>query len=437
MAQQPFLNAKDVAYDRPGSVAAYYGWQPENIGQFIQSATTVRPDGKNAKNAANVRSHMEKFLANRGVNMNSARPAQLVNALDYAYREEGRKQQTKGGGFLDFLKSMIGPVAGTALGFAVPVIGPALGGAIGGATQGGVEDGIKGALLGGLKGYGTGAGANWLAGKAGFAGGAAPIVDQSTSVAGGTAVGSGGTAVGGSNALGVAASGAGAGASVLDRFLDAAPAIGSGLAYLDATRGGASSAVPVAQRAEDDRRAIRARGVSKVDRAFANQDPYYDRLRSSIFDYHTSELDEDLTDQNRELKFELARRGQLGGSPEVDNAAELRRLYHRGRLDAGRIADEAVSRSRMADQNARAQAVSDVYMDVDSSHAVNNALGQSRVASQQAADFAKGQNVSDVFGNFAYLYQQGQQGKERRRGVADYYGGSVGVRPASNYYGST
>jgi len=430
---QPFLNAKDVAYDKPGSVAAYYGWGPENIDRFIESATTVRPDGKNAKNAANMRAHMEAFLAKRGLNMNTARPGQLVNALDYAYREEGRKQQTKGGGFLDFLKSMIGPVAGTALGFAVPVIGPALGGTIGGAIQGGVEDGIKGALIGGLKGYGTGAGAGWLAGKAGLAGGAAPIIDKSTSISGAVAGGGGG----GANLLGAAASGASTGASVLDRILDAAPAVGTGLAYLDSTRNRTPSAVPAAQTAEDQRRAIRARGVSAVDQAFANQDPYYDRLRSSIFDFHTSELDRDYGDQNRELKFELARRGQLGGSQEVDNAAELRRLYSRGRLDAGRIADETVNRSRLADQNARTQAISDIYMDVDANQAVNNALGQSRVASQQAADFARGQNVSDVFSNFAYLYQQGQQGRDRRRAAADYYGGSVGVRPASNYYGQT
>lgn len=160
-----FLNAKDVAYDRPGSVAGYYGWSPSSIDDVIGSAL-----GGPSKNARNIRQSLDKYLTKRGTSLDAASPQQRIAAMDYAYREEGRKQQTKGGGFLDFLKKAIGPVAGALV---LPGVGGALGatissgvgGAIGGAIQGGVEDGPLGAALGGLSGYGIGSGVgavkNW------------------------------------------------------------------------------------------------------------------------------------------------------------------------------------------------------------------------------------------------------------------------------------
>lgn len=170
-----FLNAQDVAYDNPGSVARYYGWNKDNINDVISGRV-----GKGTSNARNVQSHIDKFLGKRGVDMKSARPGHLIAAMDYAYREEGRKQQTKGGGFLNFLKKFIGPVAGSLI---LPGVGSALGagisagvgGAIGGAIQGGISDGPLGALTGAASGYGIGSGVgavqNWASGLGGSAGG--------------------------------------------------------------------------------------------------------------------------------------------------------------------------------------------------------------------------------------------------------------------------
>lgn len=171
-----FLNAKDVAYDRPGSVAGYYGWSPGSIDNVIDSAL-----GGPSKNAANIRQSLDKYLGKRGTSLDAASPQQRIAAMDYAYREEGRKQQTKGGGFLDFLKKAIGPAVGALV---LPGVGAALGttisagvgGAIGGAIQGGVEDGPLGALTGAASGYGIGSGVgaakNWasnaLSPSAGF-----------------------------------------------------------------------------------------------------------------------------------------------------------------------------------------------------------------------------------------------------------------------------
>lgn len=456
-----FLNAKDVAYDNPGSVANYYGWNYENILPQAQSLLS----GGEADHQRNMRKHVDGFLQrNYGLtydqiaaNPNNNNLSQLVNAVDYAVREEGRKQQTKGGGFLDFLKKAIGPAVGALV---LPGVGAALGaplsaaagGAIGGAVQGGVEDGIPGALIGSLSGYGIGSGIG--AAKGFLAGTPLSNVNQFMPAdiaarAGTTPAGYGGKIaafMGGNpsatSAAGqVAGSAASAGGSTLDRFLDtasdAAPLISAGLTYLDAAGQKTPSIVPQAQAAESNRQALRDRGVARVNEAFDNQDPYYDKLRSSIFDYQTADLDRDYGDQQRELKFELARRGHLGGSQEVDNAGELKRLYNEGRLNAGAVADDAVRSARQADQAARAQAIQDIYLDVDSGQAVSSALTQSRLASDQAADYAKGQNLGDVFNKFAYLYTQNRNASEQQRAARDYGSRRVGIRPASTYAGST
>lgn len=444
------LSAKDVSYNKPGSVAAYYGWDESNI--LPQTQTLLSSGGD--KHQANMRKHVDGYLQrNYGVGVdevladpNNPRIRWLVPALDYAVREEARKYKTKGGGFMSFLTKLVGPAVGALV---LPGVGSALGatisagagGAIGGAIQGGISDGPMGAAIGGLTGYGVGSGVG--AAKNLLTGAPLSNVNQFMPAdvaarAGTTPVGAAGRLAGvmgqnpGSN-IGAAAGPAG---SVLDRVVNAAPLALAGMSYLDASRQQPASIAPQAASGEAARQAMRDRGLADVDRAFANQDGYYDRLRSSIFDFQTANLDRDYGDQQRELKFELARRGHLGGSQEIDNAAELRRLYNEGRLGAGSVADGAVRQARMADQSARAQAMQDIYMDVDSGEAIGNALNQSRLASEQAADFARGQNLGDVFGRFAYLYSQGRDANERQRAARDFGSRRVSIGQASNYGGS-
>ena len=480
----PFLSAKDIPYSSPGSVSNYYGMTPANIfapGQFLNKfyADAVKGGitaggnegilktlrsvdyGNNPQQFALLQQYLSTGQVPAGLDPNYA-----ITNYDYAIREQGRQQQTKSSFLGDFVKSLIGPAIGTAIGFGVPVIGPALGGTIGGAFQGGVENGIGGVPLGALKGYGVGAGASSLANFAGFGNAAAPIVNGVSSAApwtgfrlppeglsgwGPLSTTPGPAATWGASSLltrgattaanagASAASGGGSRPGYTDSLINTAPnLVGAGLAYLDSTGYGSGSLVPAAAGIEAQRQAARDSGVSAVNSAFAGQDPYYDKLRSSVFDFQTANLDRDYGNQRRETKFELARRGHLGGSQEIDATADLGRLYNDGRLGAGTIADRAVNNARSADQYARANAISSIYADVDANQAVNDALAQSGLNIQQAGDYARGENLGDVFGNFAYLYQQGAKKNERQRATADYYGGGgVRVPPASTYYGSS
>jgi hypothetical protein len=112
-------------------------------------------NAKLASTDSDFKKRVAEELAKKG--KNASDDLALTNAVDWYYRDLGRRMERDNG----FLSSTIGKILGTGLqvglGF-VPVVGPALSAAAG-AGIGGATGGWKGALLGGISGYGTGAGA--------------------------------------------------------------------------------------------------------------------------------------------------------------------------------------------------------------------------------------------------------------------------------------
>jgi hypothetical protein len=170
---QRFLSAKDIPYKQPGAVAEFYGWNANNIDRKIGQFS-----GGSTKNDKAIMEGVTTFLGKRSASLGNASGDLKVQALDFAFREQGRRQQTKGSFLGDLVKGMIGAAIGVGVGFAFPALGPVLGGTLGGAAQGGVEDGWKGAVWGAVKGYSLGQTAAWGAGKLGITK-VAPVVDKS------------------------------------------------------------------------------------------------------------------------------------------------------------------------------------------------------------------------------------------------------------------
>lgn len=152
------LNAKTIDYKLPGSVAAAAGWTPENISGVYTRLTK----DKSSKNARNIASHTAGFLARRGTTLAKARPGQLVAAVDYAAREEARKQQNKQGFFDSIIGKVLVGAAQFGAGF-IPGVGPAVAAGIGAAAGAAGGGGILGAVSGGLAGYGIGSAGQWVA----------------------------------------------------------------------------------------------------------------------------------------------------------------------------------------------------------------------------------------------------------------------------------
>lgn len=390
-------------------------------------------------------------------------PMWVTNALDWYWRDIQRKSQ-KAPSMFGPLDSILKPAITLGAGLINPALGAVVGGGLGAANDGG----IIGGLLGAAGGYTGGSALKGAASAFSNAGGWSTLMNAPGTFAsnlgrgaltslqnylpgyGGSLTGAGGGAAalalkGGTTALqalgGTGGAGTAGGSGLKSTLLAAAPQlVGAGLSYASGSGSDAYDQQLIAARnAEARRQATRDANAAAVSATMNNQDDYYRRLRSNVFDYQKSALDERKADESRELKFELARRGHLGGSQEVDAIGDLTRLYQQGLLKAGTLADDTVNYTRASDQNAKQQALLSVLNDADANQAIQSAVNQSQLASQQALDAAKGQNLGDVFTGLGYLYQQGQQANERRRATVDYYarrgtGGSVG--PASSYSGS-
>lgn len=383
----------------------------------------------------------------------------LTRAADWRGRDVARKIQKENGIFDVGIGKILGDIAPYAAAF-LPggqFLAPAIG-----ATVGGVRDGLGGALLGGATGYMAGQAAPGISSMWQGAGGASTLLKAPGTFASnlgrdaltklqGVVPGYGGNAAA---ALGktaaklavntgraaVGAAGGGTGGSMRDQLIAGGPQLVG--AALSAGSGDGSDAYDKmlldARNQNSATQAMRASGVQSANNAFANQDDFYNRLRGSVFDYHKGDLDRDMADESRRLKFEMIRRGHLGGSQEVDATGDLQRLYNEGLLQAGGIADSARNQARAGDQSARAQAIRDITLDVDSGTAINSAINQSQLAGQQAFDQARGQNLGDTFSRLSYLYDQGQQKRGRAAAVRDYSAmrGGSGVGPASNSSGT-
>ncbi len=127
-SKEHFVSAKDIPFDRPGWVTAFYGWNenPEQIWANINKWTTEQnPNEKNRENfnrdlrayaskseEASMREQQQLLntFLDTGNIPEGLRSGFAIDALDYAFREMGRGQQRKSPGFLESFVSSFDPV---------------------------------------------------------------------------------------------------------------------------------------------------------------------------------------------------------------------------------------------------------------------------------------------------------------------------------------
>lgn len=145
----------------------------------------------------------------------------------------------------------------------------------------------------------------------------------------------------------------------------------------------------------------------------AGLDALYATTRDNAFTAGKRRIDEQKSDAGRNLKFELFSRGQNGGSTDIDQNALLGRTYSQGITDLGAKADSVATALRGDNEKARLGLLQSIDSGMDGSSAVSSALGQMKVASDQAAADATGSAIGDLFGGAGLIYQQARtsQGK--------------------------
>ncbi len=192
-----------------------------------------------------------------------------------------------------------------------------------------------------------------------------------------------------------------------------------------------------------DRRNAAAVGQSgRVQSAMDSREKSYSDLGDNVRDYHLDPFNEEHEKAARQLKFRLADAGQIGGSLQVDKESEFGRLHDRGLREIDDIGTASENAARQSDEQSRLDLLTRVDSGMDSSSAISAALSQLATGSQRQLDAAKGANVSDVFGNMGYLYQQDQVG-QGRKAARDKYTAlfdsapTPGMGGGSGYQGTT
>lgn len=169
--------------------------------------------------------------------------------------------------------------------------------------------------------------------------------------------------------------------------------------------------------------------VGLANKSRHNMESVYGRIGSAVENFQNSRLQDDLDRTQREARFELARRGQLGGSVAVDVGRDIRRLNDDRRLDIANLSTQAVTDARTKDNEARLSAIRDINSDVDAGSAIAGALNQRALSANQSIDFGKGQLLGDAFANLAYLYGKVRDARAVQQARQNYggFGPSTGI----------
>lgn len=194
-----------------------------------------------------------------------------------------------------------------------------------------------------------------------------------------------------------------------------------------------------AQKAEQDRVRAISSTQSRINSIFDNPgregeiSDYVGALREK----GTLDLNEQKAENDRLLKFALARGGQIGSSTQVDQQRDLSEAYGRGLLDIERGAQSAGADLRMADEDARARLISMATQGLDMTTAAQRSAAAMRTNLESGRATAQVKAAGDVFNQFKQFSDQARESKQRQQALYDagrnLYGPSAAT--AYNYGG--
>lgn len=145
-------------------------------------------------------------------------------------------------------------------------------------------------------------------------------------------------------------------------------------------------------------------------------------------DYLTRDLDEQKTTNDRQLRFALARGGNIGSSLQIDKQAQFGRDYQKGILQVDRKARGAGAELESADQTARANLISLATSGLDATTAAQQAAASMRSSLEAGKATSQTAGLGDVFGQFSKFYQDSRDSAVRRKAdqrAFGLYGGSA------------
>lgn len=166
----------------------------------------------------------------------------------------------------------------------------------------------------------------------------------------------------------------------------------------------------------------------------AREDLYAD-TSENVLELNLAKLGEFAQEAERQRRFGLARKGQLGGSVDVDSTAAFGRRYDDQAREASTLADRAALDFRTADEDARLALIRDITAGGDANTAIQSAQNRLRLNADTARAGATSNIINNTFGDLATQYAYGQDLEGRRLAAANYRNRTVTPGNAS-YSGS-
>ena len=132
-------------------------------------------------------------------------------------------------------------------------------------------------------------------------------------------------------------------------------------------------------------------------------------------EFYGQDLARQKGDVDRNLKFALARSGQVGGSTQVDQQKRFGEDYNKAVLGVEQKVQGAGATLRSEDQDARARLISLATSGLDATTGAQQAAASMRnnLAADKSTNMAQG--LGDMFGEYAKFSQASKDAAERRR----------------------
>lgn len=178
-----------------------------------------------------------------------------------------------------------------------------------------------------------------------------------------------------------------------------------------------NKAADEAAASEKARQAAIAATQGRVNAVFDSpaRDAEIERAVAGRRDLDTRELNREKANTDRQLKFALARNGQIGGSTQIDKGTEFAESYARGLLNVERGAQGFGAGIRGADQDARARLISLATAGLDATTGAQQAAEAMRVNLQAGNADRNASGVADAFVNFKPFIDRSRVAADQRR----------------------
>jgi hypothetical protein len=187
--------------------------------------------------------------------------------------------------------------------------------------------------------------------------------------------------------------------------------------YLSSKGGDSSGAYDQAAADEEERRKQIQASQRQIESIFSSPErlqqyaDFEEALRQGLF----SDLDRQKVDNDRELKFALARSGLAGGSVGIDQNQNLAETYLRGVAEAERKAQRGGAELRAQDQASKQQLFSQLLAGADATTATQNAAQMMLTNVGLAKDEATFGAFDKLFGDFGGFYKNTKEAAGERR----------------------